>query len=289
MASGRLPFAVLTMAALWTADGRVSALVAQQQTAADADAVVVMGVVVDHETGDSLPVATIFLGAGSTGGRELGTRVADEHGRFVYDAVPAGTYPLHVARQGYRTMRDSITVEPGEALDLVLSLSTQAILLEPIVVTAERSLSEVRTLAARRTSGAGFVVTRAEIEERRPRLISEMLHRVPGGMVMPSPPFGYRLLLRAQCQPGIWVDGVELPGEVGIDQLLTPGDVEVIEVYHGLELPVEFGVNACGGIVAWTRRGDRNVGARSSDTGWGILGSLIVATALAAFALAATR
>ena len=27
----------------------------------------------------------------------------------------------------------------------------------------------------------------------------------------------------------------------GLDQLISPSDVEIIEVYHGFELPVEFG------------------------------------------------
>ena len=290
MTRGRRLLGVAAAAALCAGNGLVGEVVAQERTTSpDPAARFVVGVVVDHGTGEPLAAALVFIGGGPLGQRERGARLTDEQGRFDFGEVPAGTYPLRVARQGYRTMSASITVTAGVTLDLVLPLSTQAILLEPIIVTAERSLSEVRSAAARRTSGAGFVVTRAEIEERRPRLISDMLHRVPGGMVVPSPPFGYQLLLRSQCQPGIWVDGVELPGAEGIDQLLTPGDVEIVEVYHGLELPVELGVNACGGVVAWTRRGGRNVRAQGADTGFGLVGSLIVATALAALALAATR
>ena len=36
----------------------------------------------------------------------------------------------------------------------------------------------------------------------------------------------------------------------------APQDVEAVEVYHGFELPAEFGVDACGGVLLWTRRGD---------------------------------
>ena len=130
-------------------------------------------------------------------------------------------------------------------------------------------------------------MTREEIRERNPRFITELLHRMPGGMVVSTPPHGYTLLLRGQCRPGIWIDGVPLSGANSIDQLLSPHDVEAVEVYHGFELPVEFGVNSCGGILIWTRRGVAHAG--SGETGWGILGSLARVAAIIAVVLVLTR
>ena len=74
-------------------------------------------------------------------------------------------------------------------------------------------------------------------------------------MVVSTPPHGYTLLLRGQCRPGIWLDGMKVSNVDSIDQLLSPHDVEAVEVYHGWELPVEFGVDPCGGVLIWTRMG----------------------------------
>jgi hypothetical protein len=265
-------------------------LAAQETQASSAQsdsAVVVQGTVVDHETGDSIAGATVSLGTGPSGGRGRGTRVTDEGGHFSFQGVPAGTYRLFVTSPGYRQMVDTVQVSADGDVDLILPLSTEAIELEPIIVTARRSPARMRGYEGRRRSGVGFLVTREEIVERRPRLLTELLHRVPGGMVVSTPPHGYTLLLRGQCRPGIWIDGVPVSGANSIDQLLSPHDVEAVEVYHGFELPVEFGVNACGGVLIWTRRGNPEAG--SAETGWGLVGSLVRVAAIIAVVLVLTR
>ena len=185
----------------------------------------------------------------------MGTRVTGEEGHFLFRGVPPGTYRLSVTVQGYRTMTDTLQVQPDEDLELLLPLSVEPIPLEPIIVVAERFVSPRRDYETRSRSRSVFLVTREEIEERRPRLLTELLNRMPGGIVVSTPPYGYTLLLRGQCRPGIWVDGVPVSYVDSIDQLLSPHDVEAVEVYHGFELPVEFGVNSCGGVLIWTLMG----------------------------------
>jgi hypothetical protein len=59
---------------------------------------------------------------------------------------------------------------------------------------------------------------------------------------------------------------------------MSAHDVEAIEVYHGFELPVEFGVDPCGGILIWTRMGK----ADPSGEGDGhVVGRMILAVGLA--------
>jgi hypothetical protein len=185
----------------------------------------------------------------------MGTRVTGEEGRFLFREVPPGTYRLSVTVQGYRTMTDTLQVPADGDLDLLLPLSVNPIPLAPIIVVAERFVSPRRDYETRSKSRSVFLVTREEIEERRPRLLTELLNRMPGGMVVSTPPYGYTLLLRGQCRPGIWVDGVPVAYVESIDQLMSPHDVEAVEVYHGFELPVEFGVNSCGGVLIWTLQG----------------------------------
>jgi len=153
-------------------------------------------------------------------------------------------------------MNDTLQVSAEGDLDLVLPLSIDPISLEPIVVRAKRRVSPARRgFEARRRNRSGFLVTREEIEERNPRHLTELLNRVPGGIILSTPPHGYTLLLRGQCRPGIWVDGVEVPYVDSIDQLLSPMDVDAVEVFHGFDLPAEFGVDVCGGVLIWTRTG----------------------------------
>lgn len=217
--------------------------------------VLVQGMVVDHETGDPVWSAAVSLAPGTSGTRGMGTRVTGEGGRFLFRDVPPGTYRLSVTVQGYRKMTDTLQVPTDKDLELLLPLSVDPIRLEPIIVMAERRPPPRRDYERRRLSRSVFLVTREEIEEKRPRLLTELLNRVPGGIVVSTPPHGYTLLLRGQCRPGIWMDGVRLSGVSSIDQLLSPHDVEAVEVYHGWELPVEFGVDACGGILIWTLMG----------------------------------
>lgn len=211
----------------------------------------------DHETRDVVEGASVSLASTSPDLPGSGTQSTDDEGRFRFADVSAGVYRLTVAAPGYAEMIvDTLRVPVEGEVELVLLLSEGARRLEPIVVTEDRppppaTLDERRRLAG----GSRFLVTREEIEEQDPRYVSELLRRVPGGVVVPAPTPGYMLLLRGQCRPGIWIDAVEISGTSNIDQLVSPQEVEALEVFHGFELPVEYGVNTCGGILVWTRSG----------------------------------
>jgi hypothetical protein len=249
--------------------------------------VLVEGAVLDYDTGDPIPGATISLGAGPSGSQGRGTRVSDDEGRFRFRQVPAGTYRLSVSSQDFGEMTDTLEVSGERDLDLILPLPRDADEFEVVILPPPRPSSDRRGFEARRRSGGGFVVTRQDIRRRQPRYLTELLHQVPGGMVVPAGRDGYTLLLRNQCRPGIWLDGVRLGGANSIDRLLSPQDAEAVEVYHGFELPAEFGVDACGGVLLWTRRGDPT--ATGAGSGGGILGPLVQVVALVATLLVLAR
>jgi hypothetical protein len=278
------------LAVLWPGLWTRADLAAQESRERSADEdppVLVEGVVVDYETGDSLSGATVSLGAGASGSRGRGTRVSDDEGRFRFRDVPAGTYSVSVSLPGFGDMTDTLEVSGERDLDLVLPLPTDADEFEVVILPPPRPSSDRRGFDARRRSGGGFVVTRQDIRRRQPRYLTELLHRVPGGMVVPAGRDGYTLLLRNQCRPGVWMDGVRLGGASSIDRLLSPQDAEAVEVYHGFELPAEFGVDACGGVLLWTRRGDPT--ATGGGSGSGILGRLVQVAALVALVLVMAR
>ena len=239
--------------------------------------VLVEGEVVDYETGDPVWSAAVSLAPGPSGMRGRGTRITSEEGGFLFRDVPPGSYRLYVTAPGYQRMTDTLQVEGEENLELLLRLSVDPIRLEPIVVSAKRDAPFRRGFENRRRNRTGFLVTREEIEARNPRLLTELLNRVPGGIVLSTPPFGYTLFLRGQCRPGIWVDGLKVPFVESIDQIVSPQHVEAVEVYHGYELPVEFGVDPCGGVLIWTRMGTPAPPGTDSESDGGILRQLATA------------
>lgn len=288
-----LPYATLAAAALSLGPmGGVCSLAAQEESERSAapTGVLVHGKVVDHVTQEPLSGATVSLGAGPAGAPGRGTRVTDEEGVFSFEDVPEGTYRLTASILGYHQMSDTLRVPAGADLELVLPLGTEPIGLEPIVVTAERSPLSMRAYQRRRLAGSsGFLITREEIADRNPRFLTELLHRVPGGMVVPTPPHGYTLLLRGQCRPGIWVDGVEVSGAGSIDQLVVPQNVEAVEVYHGLELPVEYGTDRCGGVLIWTRRGVPREKGVDDGGGRGFMSRFLQVVAVVTLVVLVTR
>ena len=235
------------------------------------------GQVLDNESEEPVQGAAVSLAAGPSGTRGVGTRVTGDDGRFLFSSVPPGEYRLYVTILGYRRMSDTLQVSPEEDLELILPLSRDPIRLEPIIVTAERRVPPRRDYERRALSRSVFLVTREDIERAHTNDLSDLLNAVPGGIVVPTPPYGYTLLLRGQCLPSVWLDGVKVPYVTSIDQFMSAHDVEAIEVYHGFELPVEFGVDPCGGILIWTRMGRPD---RSGEESGQIFGRFVLAVGL---------
>jgi len=217
----------------------------------------VQGRVLEHETGVPVWEAAVSLATGPTGTQGIGTRITGREGDFLFRDVPPGLYRLSVTRMGYADLRDTIRVETGSDLELTLPVSASPVALEPIVVsTRRRPRGPESGFESRRRSLNGTFITREEIEARRPQRFTDLLLRVPGALVVPRGPFGNGVLLRGGCVPVLVLDGMRIGLDPQLDHLIQPSDVEAVEVYHGVSVPVEFGVNPCGAIVVWTRRGE---------------------------------
>jgi hypothetical protein len=227
---------------------------AGQEPAQPVERVAVRGKVVDHETGEALEAAAVSLASGRAGMTERGTRVTDDEGQFLFTDVPSGAYRLSVTLLGYHSMADTLQVAAGADLDLVLPLSVRPIPLEPIrVVTEEPARGGYRP--QNQAGSGGFLVTREEIEQRNPPHLTNLLAVVPGTRVLRRPALANVVLLRDDCVPTVVLDEVTMPPGEGIDRLASPSDVESVQVYHGAELPVQYGINSCGGVIIRTRVG----------------------------------
>ena len=222
---------------------------------------VVSGRVQEHETGGPLAGAAVSLASGPGGTGGIGTRVTSSEGKFLFRRVPPGTYRVIVTLIGYQDLQDTLQVDVDSDLDLVLPMSVSPIPLEALVVVAERRNRGIMgDFEGRRRYGFGTFFDREDIEARQPMLLTDLLRMVPGARVVPTSPYAYTVRLRGDCRPVLWVDGMQLLTEEGMDAIISARDLEAVEVYHGASLPVEFGSNPCGAIIVWTQRGEANAG-----------------------------
>ena len=132
------------------------------------------GTVLDHVTRAPIVGAQVRL---------LGTEflaVTDTAGRFGITGVPPGRQVIQVDQLGYASRTDSLTVFSNEALGLEIVLATEAIVLEPIVVTGRSRGLDILTTPGTRFSG----LTQAQIDSIAPRVFDfpslARAARVPG-------------------------------------------------------------------------------------------------------------
>ena len=124
-----------------------------------ADPVSITGTVTDYATGAPLQSARVRL---------LGTdhdMLSDSAGRFAFAGVPPGKQVIRTDLLGYASRTDSLTAFSREALGLGIPLATEAIVMEPLVVTGRRD-DPVYTTRGTRFSG----LTEAQVDSVLPRV-----------------------------------------------------------------------------------------------------------------------
>lgn len=218
----------------------------------------VRGVVLEHESGTPLSDAAVTLIPRSERVGSPDSRESDLRGRFLFRDVPPDTYVLLVERPGFRDYRDTLVVVPDSEIRVVVELSPSPLPLEALVVVVSRSPA-MTGFEARRRRGRGTFITRDEIEAMNPTRVTELLRTVPGAQFARRRFGGLELRLRGGCRPTVWVNGARAisasSAEIGVDQLLSPFEVEAVEVYRGAgSVPVQFGPETCGAVVVWTRQ-----------------------------------
>lgn len=203
--------------------------------------------------------------------------VTNAAGHFYFNRSDHGWYRLEVMVVGYRKALTPFLwwmVDRNHA-DVVVRLAPNTVLLAPLEVVAlsPRVTSPIlENVEHRRTRGFGLQITRQQIDERRPARVSDVLIELPGvyaarrgtGASGRTIYMGRALLGLGggECPAQVFLDGRlatrDAPGgDVFIDDLVSPLDVETIEVFRGLgSIPPEFITpNArCGVIAIWTRR-----------------------------------
>lgn len=223
----------------------------------------VTGTVTDARNGEPLTGANVLLE-----GADLGTSVGVD-GNFEFTDVQPGSYLVLVRFIGYQDYETEIAVEPGEVIELDISLSRETVGLDDIVVTATGDMRsrEIGTSQAR--------VTAREFQGSASRNPQEIITgRITGATVLSNsgqPGAGGTIRLRGNNSisqsnnPIIYVDGIRIdrgtaPQHPASRQNtsslndINPNDIESIDVVKGAAATTLYGTEASGGVIRITTK-----------------------------------
>lgn len=228
-------------------------------------ALVLQGKILDAETREPIRAAAVSLEGAGTG------TMTDARGGFRLVPPSPGPQMLRVRHIGYAPGRVAVEAREGETTVVAIALRVKPVPVAEVRVEAERPVGRMADFERRRRSGRGYLMTREEIEKKRPIHTSDIFTAVPGVEVVRSY-LGRIVRMRGaapavhrgqayECQVQYLLDGfpafVSHPSEpVFVDQLVRPIDIEAIEIYRGpAEIPAQFrGPGSdCGVVVIWTR------------------------------------
>lgn len=184
----------------------------------------------------------------------------DTAGAFLLPVARPGAYRLGAERLGFVTaISPPITLSTRDTIDVEFRLSTQVMVLKPLVVTSKRRrpgpLADFQERARQR--GFGTFITRDDIEKRHPYTTTALLRTIPGIQLFPRARGGGHHIRLRNCSPAIFIDGVRFePLGFTVDDMVSVLDLEGIEVYKtAAEAPVQYTSRnpGCGVILFWTR------------------------------------
>jgi hypothetical protein len=259
---------------------------------APVSAQVIRGTLVDDDTQEGVEGASVTLL--SSVERTISTTLTDSLGSFMVPVADLGAYYLEAQRIGYGTTRSqSFNVSVTDTVHVTFFISTQAIILDPIVVGIPRVLGS-ELFEKRIATERGVFFTPEMVDSLRPtRHIGEILTHADATQVRwewgpdESGKYGPRPRVRTYfgregCLNYIvdrtpvanpWYEGVGIWGASPLADL-APENIVAVEVYRGFfEVPDDFAMQIvandmhtrrklrdmqrgeCGIVVFWTEEG----------------------------------
>jgi hypothetical protein len=241
---------------------------AAQTTAAQRPATAIELTVVDAEKGQPLPDVQVLVA-----GRPASS--TDSSGFVRLGGLSASRVDLEIRLLGYQPLSLDVGVPAGDTLLLTIPLEPSPLILPEVRAEVEagprsRQLTE---FYQRVRTGTGQYFTRAEIERRGPRDLSDLMRLVPG-MRLLTTPAGDKISTESkataigdlldpesrECAIEYFLDGSPIKpihgGVIGAEVALD--EIEGIEIYRrGTTVPAAFHrmKNNCGVILIWKREG----------------------------------
>lgn len=195
---------------------------------------------------------------------------SDARGKFIIAGVPIGATDISFRRVSFAPVILSFPIAEDDTVEAQVTLGTVATALPATVIDAPpEHQRRLAAFEAHRRAGSGHFITRADVEKRDPRRLTDLLRSVPG-VTFGIGPGGMELLRfagapRNNCVPAFFMDGLHVR-TFDIDEI-SPVDIEGIELYSGSAgLPPEYnqlfgGAPVCGTVVIWTRIPGKKSGA----------------------------
>jgi len=255
----RAPFRGLAAAAAFAI---LAALAGAAPAAAQSGAAELV-ITVRGADGYALPNARVTLDGAAA--RPRGER----DGRFQVGGLAGGTHVLGVTALGYKQARMDVELAAGEVSRVAVTLQVAPLALETLDVEAADALPPpLRDFYRRRSRGEGHFFTRQQIEVMQPRVLTDVLRRVPGLQINNhSGPFGTSQTAQTgrssgprSCTIQYYVNGIPFPvaPDIGINTFIRPDEVAGVEVYSGsAQIPAQFNSSQsnsrCGVVAIWTR------------------------------------
>jgi hypothetical protein len=181
-------------------------------------------------------------------------------GWFDLKDLEPGRVEIRFAHLGYGSRTTTLIVQSGRTVEVNAPMSTQPIELEGIEVTVRSRYLE-RVGFYRRTLRFGKQFTSADLDAMNAVYLSDVLFRVPGVTMRYGPNGAQAVNRRGRsfrnpygCTMPVYLDNVIMRG-FDLDGF-NPGSFDAVEIYRGLNTPVEYGgaFNTCGVILLWTKR-----------------------------------
>jgi hypothetical protein len=216
----------------------------------------ITGTVVAAQTGEPLMGVQVLI----KGTRRWG--LTNSEGLFRVTGVQPGPQVIEFRHPNRAPVVYNLTLEPDKVTELAVKIDTRTVALPEVVIEGKETQPAVKMqdFFSRKAAGhGGYFITRKDIEERQPRVLSDIMRRVPGLRVdcdfgsCQVVSFTEARRIMGACPIQYFLDGVPFSGDV--DQL-TPDQVEGIEIYRGSSsIPPQFntGTSMCGVIAVWSR------------------------------------
>lgn len=233
---------------------------------ADTAAQAVRGRILDADS--DIPISFAQVSLVNEEGKPVRSGLADDAGRFLLMSPTSGLFHLYAEGFGFLTGYEGpIELTPDDTLDVEIRLLASPLSMDPLEIRAEpkpRSL-ELVGYFDRKELGLGHFIDQDEIDQRSPRLLSDLFRTVPAFRLIPTGDPGGSVVLASRrmmtvasglCLPGIYLDGIpQDPGR--IDQVIDPFDVEAVEIYAGgAQVPAQYSGadSGCGVVLVWSRK-----------------------------------
>lgn len=207
--------------------------------------VTIRGKVIDAGTREPIPNVNVLL-KGTTWRTST-----DDEGVFAIRNIPSGKYTLEFSHVNYNPVTHTKLYSPGPDHVLLVEMHTRPILLDPVEVTDTLQVRFVR---------GGYVVRREEILEANPQTLGELIQQlVPrawvredaGNLHIQLQLRGYaRSFGRRDFNPLIIIDGMKIGNSpIGLAQIVSPSEINRLEVFRPPESEILFGVEARYGAI----------------------------------------